>query len=185
VLYQRAIDQQESDTIINIPLRTNEYRYILGVLYLDSGSLDSATAILREAAENDIGLFMAHVHLAEIHEKRGEAEEAIRERQAAIASNPDEASLYFEAGLALLRVRRLDEALEMMLSARRINPRDPQSPFAAAVLQLSLGQQAQARESLEHFLTVAPTYMGTQIERARQQLDALKAQNPAPESGSP
>lgn len=179
VLYQRALDHQESDTIIHIPLRTNEYRYILGVLHLNAGSLDSATALFRETAENDMGLFMAHVHLAEVHEALGELEASINERKLAIASNPDESTLYYEAGVALMKSNLLDEALEMMLTSRRMNPRDPQSPFAAAVLQLSLDQTREARESLEHFLRVAPTYLAPQIERARAQLAALDAQTPA------
>jgi tetratricopeptide (TPR) repeat protein len=180
VLYQRAVDQQESDTIVHIPLRTNEYRYILAVLHRDAGAVDSAITLFQQAAENDIGLFMAHVHLAEIYESQGKLEEAIRERQAAIAANPDEASLYYEAGTSLLKVNRLEEALEMMTSARRSNPREPQSPFAAAVIQLSLGHNAEARESLEHFIAIAPTYMSAQVDRARQQLAALTAQDPAP-----
>lgn len=184
VLYQRAVDHQESDTIIHIPLRTNEYRYILGVLHLNAGSLDTAATLFREAAENDIGLFMAHVRLAEIHEALGDLDASINERKLAIASNPDEGSLYYEAGVALIKANLLDEALEMMTTARQTNPRDPQSPFAAAVIQLSLGKTDEARESLVHFLRIAPSYLAPQIDRARQQLGALNAQNPAPEAAT-
>ena len=181
VLYLRAVDQQESDTIVHIPLRTNEYRYILGVLHMSAGLLDSAAAIFRESAENDIGLFMAHVHLAEIHEAMGDLEAAINERKLAIASNPDESTLYYEAGVALMKANLLDEALEMMMTARQINPRDAQSPFAAAVIQLSLGQADGARESLVHFLRIAPSYLAPQIDRARQQLGVLNSQAPSPQ----
>ena len=180
VLYQRAVDQQEADTIIHIPLRTNDYRYILAVLHRDAGAVDSATALFQQVAENDIGHFMAHVHLAEIYASQGREEESLRERQAAIAANPEEGTLYYEAGVALMKANRLEEALDMMMAARRVNSREPQSPYAAAVIQLSLGQNAEARESLEHFIAVAPAYMSAQIDRARQQLVALTAQDPAP-----
>jgi tetratricopeptide (TPR) repeat protein len=180
VLYQRAVDHQQSDTIVHIPLRTNEYRYILGVLHRNAGSTDSAVSLFQAAAENDIGLFMAHVRLAEIYESVGDLDAAIRERRLAIASNPDEATLYYEAGVVLMKANLLDEALEMMVTASETNPRDPQSPFAAAVIQLSLGKAAEARESLVHFLRIAPSYLAPQIDRARQQLGALNAQSRAP-----
>lgn len=179
VLYNRSIEQEEADSIIQVPLRTNEYRYILGVFHQNAGAIDSALVLLRSAAENDIGLFMAHVRLAELYEAKQMVAEAIAERELAIAANPDDATLYYEAGVTLVRANRLEPALEMMTAARKANPREPWAPFAVGVLQLSMQRFAEARESLEYFLAIAPPYMSVQIERARQELAVLQAQNPA------
>jgi tetratricopeptide (TPR) repeat protein len=179
VLYQRALEEQDADSIIYVPLRTNEYRYILGVFHLNQGAIDSAIALFRTVAENDIGLFMAHVHLANIYEAKAMLDEAVAERQAAIAANPDDATLYYEAGVTLVRAGQNQEALEMMLAARQANPREPWAPFAVGILELSMRKYVEAEASLEGFLAIAPAYMTTQIERAREELATLKTRTPS------
>lgn len=173
LLLDRSLDVERKDSLLHVPLQTNEYRYLMAVLHHEAGRLDEATSLFREALEHDLGLYMAHVRLAQIHETTGDLEEAVAERRRAIAAHPDDPSLLFDLGLTLVKQRRLDEGARALAKASEMNPRDARPLYVLALVQIELGRTSKARVSLERFLELAPSRYGGQITDAKIRLAAL------------
>lgn len=76
-LLDRSVGVERRDSLVYVPLRTNEYRYVLAVLKQRAGDDAGATQLFREALENDRGLYMAHVQLARLAEKAGDLDGAL------------------------------------------------------------------------------------------------------------
>jgi tetratricopeptide (TPR) repeat protein len=70
--FNRAVKQGQRDEIVHVPLRDNEYRFMLAALHHVAGHADSAIFLYQSAIEHDLGLVMAHTYLAGIHETAGE-----------------------------------------------------------------------------------------------------------------
>ncbi len=67
-LLNRFEQAEKSDSLIRIPLETNDYRYILACLKQRAGKLQEAADLFRSALEHDAGLYMAHTRLAQLYE---------------------------------------------------------------------------------------------------------------------
>ncbi len=170
VLLTRAQEREAGDSLTHIPLRTNEYRYVLAYLDHRAGNLPGAARLYSEAVEADIGLYMGHVQLAAIHEAQGRVPEAITERRAAINANPDDATLVRDLGLTLGKAGRLEEALVPLNEAAERLPRDPTAQLYLGLVHFDLQHHAEARAALERFLALAPARMERQITLARAKL---------------
>jgi tetratricopeptide (TPR) repeat protein len=64
---ERKEELEEKD-LVRIPLQINEFRYFVAAFTHAAGRTAEAVGLYREAAENDLGLYMAHVRLATIFE---------------------------------------------------------------------------------------------------------------------
>ena len=173
VLLTRAEEREAGDSLTHIPLRTNEYRYVLAYLNHRGGNLSVATRLYREAVESDIGLYMAHVQLAAIHEAQGRVPEAIAERRLAINANPDDPTLVRDLGFTLGKAGRLEEALVPLGEAAERLPRDPTAQLYLGLVQFDLQHPAEARAALERFLALAPARMDRQVALAKAKLAEL------------
>ncbi len=119
---------------------------------------------------------MAHVQIARIFEARGQWLKAADECRRAIAINPDDPSLLYDLGVTLGRGNRLQEAEEVLLQARKANPRDPRVPYVLGLVQISLHKNAEARESFQQFIAMAPSRYKNQTEDAHRRLAAIQEQ---------
>jgi tetratricopeptide (TPR) repeat protein len=173
ILLTRAEEKEAGDSLTHIPLRTNEYRYMLAYLSHRASDLGQAMRLYREAAEADIGLYMAHVRLASIHEVQGRVADAIAERRLAINGNPDDATLVRDLGLALGKANRLEEALAPLEEAAERMPRDPLSQFYLGLVHFDLKHHAESRAALERFLALAPSRLEAQVSLAKAKLAEL------------
>ena len=151
--------------------------YVLGVLQQRAGQLDLAVGSFREALGLDLGLWMAHVRLARIHDERGEWAEAIGERQLAIASDPDDPSLLLDLGVTLLHAGRPADAAEPLARAAVGLPRNFRVPYFQGLVATELGRPAEARAAFGRFLALVPSRYRTEIDEVRGRLRALP---PAP-----
>lgn len=174
VLMGREQEEEEEDRILHLPLRTNEFRYILAVVRHRSGQLADAAGLYREALGHDVGLYMANVQLARLHEAQGLWVEAIRERQHAINANPEDGSLVYDLGITLARAGRWSDAAATLAQAAVMNPRDARVPYYRGIIASRLGFPVEARIHLEHFLAIAPSRYADQMADARRRIDALR-----------
>jgi tetratricopeptide (TPR) repeat protein len=176
MLLDRWLDTENKykDSTLRVPLRTNEFRYVLAVMQERAGHFNDAVALFREALENDIGLYAAHVHLAAIAEAHGQWDAAISERRNAVNANPDDASLIFDLGLTLAKAGRFAEAEEAFAQAIDANPRDARAAYYLGIVDQQLGKADAARSALTRFVAVAPSRYDRQIKDARQRLAALR-----------
>ena len=156
--------------------QTNDFRYMMGMLYFLDGKLDHATAVFKRTLEFDVGLYQAHVQLARIHEARGSWEEAVAERRLAVATNPDDHTLLIDLGATLLKMNRLEESMDILEQAAELGPRDPRAPYTLALAAIQSKDYPAARAALNRFLSLAPSSDSYQIGEARRRLAELPAQ---------
>ncbi|HEU4828897.1 MAG TPA: tetratricopeptide repeat protein [Gemmatimonadales bacterium] len=165
-----AEDEEDAEII---PLVANEVRYVMAVVEMRSGRTVAATRHFQEVLTNDLGMYMAHVRLAEIHEKNGAWRSAIAERQRALDTSPDDPSLVYDLGVTLARAGLLHQADTTLTRALELNVRNPRIPRMAGLVRHQLGDVARAREAYERFLAIAPSSFGREIGEVKEKLATL------------
>ena len=173
-LLARSEGKERSDSLIRIPLRTNEYRYVLAYVKHRGGDPNGAIFLYRQALENDVGLYMAHVRLAEIYEGAQRWDQAAAHRQNAINANPDDPSLLLDLGRSLSARGDLPGGTEALTQAVAANPRDSRGWYYLGIVQQQLNKKEEARAAFSRFVALAPSRYVRQIEDAKQRLVALQ-----------
>jgi tetratricopeptide (TPR) repeat protein len=172
ILTGRAI-ALESDTTATggtVPLQSNDYRFILATMLYLSGRYDQAIPTFRRSLEFDLGLYVAHVQLARMHETLGELEDAIRERRRALDVQPDDPDLLIDLAGTLLKAGRTGEAREPLAEAARVNPRDARVPYLQGLVADALRDSAGALDAYARFLAIAPSRYAAQRQEVTQRL---------------
>lgn len=164
----------EKDSSDEIPLEANEYRYMLAMLNQKMGKTDDALRLYQQVLENDIGNYMAHVQMARIYEGIRRFDLALIERQRAVETNPEDASLLLDQGITMGRAGQFDQALEVLQQAVDMNPRDTRSLFWLGTAAYQLQKRDQARDAFTRFVAHAPSRYERQIATARQRLTELQ-----------
>lgn len=166
--------KQEEEDLVRVPLRTNEYRYFLASITHAGGNPDQALQLYRTTLENDLGLYMAHVQMANIFEVQRRYPEAIEERRRAVNANPDDPSLLTDLGVTIGKSGQFSEAEEVLKRAAEANPRDAKIPFWTGLCQAEQGKREEAKASLTRFIAMAPPRWEKQIAMAKQRLAGLQ-----------
>lgn len=169
-----AFEKKHEDDLVRIPLQTNEYRYFLASIHHAAGQTDMALELYRKSLETDLGLYMAHVQMANIYEGQRRYAEAIEERKRAVDANPDDASLIMDLGVTIGKSGKFAEAEEVLKQAAEANPRDARVPFWMGLCQSEQGKRDDAKASFTRFLVMAPTRWDKQIGLAKQRLAGLQ-----------
>ena len=173
VLLERSERKEHGDSTQRFVLHTSEYRYLIGFFEQRAGRSDTARALYQQAAEEDAGLFMAHVHLADLYEAAGVLGAAAAERMNAVNIAPDDGSLWLELGLTLYKSRRFDEAETALTQGRAVNPRDARLAYVLGLTELARDRTDAARAALSSAVALAPSRYSQLIADARQRLAAL------------
>jgi tetratricopeptide (TPR) repeat protein len=174
VLLDRSLKAEQADTLMPFQLGTNDYRYVLAVLHHLWGKPADAMRLYQEAIANDLGLYMAHVRLAQMYREYKMWDKAIEEARRAIETNPDDATAVLELGVILAEAGRAAEAEETLSQAAAANPRDPRPIYHLGVVRQQLAKHSEAREALARFVAVAPAARYVrEIADAKQRLAAL------------
>lgn len=173
-LVARGVKQEEAEQLIRVPLRTNEYRYILAVVHQRAADTAKAVELLQAAAEADLGLDMAHVRLAEIHRARQDVGGEMQERQRAVQSNPEDATLLLELAMLRYAVGEWEEAEGELQRATALSPRDPRAFYLLGVILQGQQRRAEARSMFEHAAAVAPKSQAAIAADARVRLAKLQ-----------
>jgi tetratricopeptide (TPR) repeat protein len=175
LLLQNSENRHSPDSLLYyIPIETNQYRYMLAVLYQRAGKLEDAVRYYREALENDIGLYMANARLASIAEANMNWPAAIKERRAAVNANPDDPSLLLDLGKALAGSGDWAGAEQTLKQAMDANPRDSRVPYYLGIVEQQLNKKEEARASFDRFIALAPSRYARQVENAKQRLATLR-----------
>ena len=172
-LLVRSRRREHSDSVQQFVLRTAEYLYVLGVMEQKAGRADTARALYEQAGEEDAGLFMAHVHLADMYEAQGVLGAAAAERASAVNIAPDDASLWLDLGLTLYKSGRLGEAETALTQGRNVNQRDARLAYVLGLTELALQRPDAARAALANAVALAPSRYTQLIADARQHLATL------------
>lgn len=173
VLLDRALEREKTDSLVRFSLlASNHYRYLLANMKQSAGLLKEATVLYEEALANDLGLYFAHVQLANIHEAMRRAGPALLERQRALEALPDDPGLLYELGQSQARARQFGAAAETLRRAMELNPYNARIPYTLGQVLRSAGDNAGAREAFERFLSIAPSRFDGQVTEVRELLAA-------------
>ena len=173
-LLNRALAHESNDSLITLPLRTNEFRFMLAAMHHVAGQHDSAIALYKESLAQDLGLVTAHTYLAGIYEDRQQPDSALLERRRAAESNPDDPVALFDYAGSLARVGRLAEAKPLAEQAIQLNDRYAAPYYLLARIADVANQPAEAKAHYQRFLATAPLRYVTQIEYAKKRLAEIQ-----------
>jgi len=174
VLYARSLQAERTDSLLPFPLETNDYRYILAVLNQSWGKSADAIRLFEEVLASDLGLYMAHVRMAQIYRAHKMWGQSIAEARRAIETNPNDPTSIRELGVILDEAGQAAEAATTLRQAANANPRDPRTLYHLGVVQHELAQPAEARETLGRFIAIAPVgRYEHELADAKQRLAAL------------
>ncbi len=179
--FQFLIDREQADVkkiqakgLLRVPLKTNEYRYFMAAFNAAAGNTNEAERLYRVALENDLGLYAAHVRLAEIYEVRKDLAKAVDERHNAVNANPDDLSLQMDLGVTLGRAGRFVEAEEALRTSTDGLPRNTVAWYWLGIAEQQLGKKAAARTAFERVVALAPSRMQALVAQAKQHLAVLQ-----------
>lgn len=168
-----AVKKAEEKEVVHFPIRTNEYRYFIGVFQQAGGHPADAAATYDDALEHDLSLYIAHVRLAEIYEAQKDFDRAIAERRNAVNANPDDASLEIDLGVTLGRAGKFAEAQAALKTATDALPRSVDAWFWLGIADEQLGQKDEARAAFQRVVKIAPSRMQPRVTQAEQHLGRL------------
>lgn len=154
LLRQLDAMQDSVPTSLELPLLANDVRYVVATLYRETGRTHLATPMLQEAATADMGMFMAHVRLADIHERNGAWNAAVVERRRAIESGPDISTLVYQLGATLARAGRLAEADSVLSQSEQMNPLNARIPRMLGMVRQARADTAGAIAAYTRFLAI-------------------------------
>jgi tetratricopeptide (TPR) repeat protein len=172
-LLDRSEKEEKNEKLKMIPLRTNEYRYVLGSIKLRGDDLNGAAQLFVDAAKADIGLYMAHVQLANVYEMAGRLPAALAERQRAVEANPDDRTSLIELAETQYKAKKLDEARKSLETVVASEPYNVRALYTLGVLEAELGDKAAARKRFEEFLKVVPARFKSEIDDVKKRISAL------------
>jgi tetratricopeptide (TPR) repeat protein len=132
-----------------------------------------AERLYRRAVEDNLGQYMAHVELANIYEAQNRVEDAVVERELALAADVGDASVELQAGLTYEYAGRPAQADTVLRQAVADNPRETRSYYVLGLVDQQLGKSADAKTYFSRFLALAPSRYTQMIADARRRIAAL------------
>lgn len=176
--FQRLVNQAQnvarSNRVIQFPLRTGEYEYLLATTLFRMGRAPDAVVHLRNALVADAGIYTAHGKLAEIAEAGEDWDDAVAERRAAVDANPDDSRLLVLLAATLLKAGRTADAEAPVRQAVAQAPRDFEAEYVLGVVDMHLGKNAEARAALTSAVALAPRRYDVLLADARKRLSELQ-----------
>jgi Tfp pilus assembly protein PilF len=152
----------------------NEFRYALAVILDKAGQQAEAIKLLQESVTNDLGLYMAHVRLAEMYEEQHRIKSALQERRRALEASPEDPALLYDMGEALYRAGELSDAYGFLEKAVQANPRSARALYMFGSVAQKLEQNKEAKEAYTRFIAMAPSRFQEQIVEAGHRLETMK-----------
>lgn len=115
-----------------------------GLFMLDQQRPAEAEAALLHAIELDPGFAGARINLAELYRASGQEDKSQATYAEAAATAPEDAGVRFGYGLALVRARQLDLAIEELRQAARLEPGNLRYTTTYAIALDSVGRTDEA-----------------------------------------
>lgn len=105
------------------PMAGAYYHFLLGQLYLQSGSTDQAASEYRQALEKDKTSALLHTHLAALYLKKGLPDKALQEAEEAIRSDPKSLPALLLLGGLYVSLNQREKAIQAYQTAVQIQPK--------------------------------------------------------------
>ncbi|WP_022963732.1 tetratricopeptide repeat protein [Halopseudomonas pelagia] len=181
--------QAEYEQVQNNLLERADAHFNLAMLYQLSGREDQVEGALREALVRDAAFFPAVVMQAQWQEQYLRLPKVgLTLLHKAVKAHPQEPSLHYALGLALVRQGNLADALPAFTQAQQLAPDNPDYTYVLAIALHDSGKPEQARQLLRKQLAADPanrqlrlalvSYLGATAAEAVLLMEQLREQNP-------
>ena len=140
-----------------------EARSALGTFYAHRGLAADAEAEYKTALRLEPQFAPAAINLADLYRQLGKDDDGNQVLQAAIQASPRDAGLHHALGLALVRAKRLNEALPELRQAAELEPERARYTYVYGVALNSAGWKDDAIEALQNNLVRHPNDRDTLI----------------------
>jgi tetratricopeptide (TPR) repeat protein len=175
--FQFLIDKLEEynkEKVLPVYLNPAELYYLIAFAYLRDGNLDEAEKTFKKVITENMGFYMAHYQISNICKMRGDYAGALKEINAAIIGNPNNAIFHFSKGVCLNTMRRDWEAIQEYKKAISLNPNYPKSYYTLAVVSESIGNKENAVKNYRSFIDKAPKSLIEFVEKAQLRTEELE-----------
>jgi tetratricopeptide (TPR) repeat protein len=143
--------------------------YKLGEAYWGLSQWDSAAGEYQAELANDPGNCHAHWRLGSvINQKGGDAQEALKELDEAVALCPNLTEAHADRGRALLTLGKSAEAVPELQAAIKADPMEPRNHFLLAKAYRATGQQQEAQAEMQTFSKLDEAARAATAERAQE-----------------
>jgi spermidine synthase len=149
-------------------LRAQAYLH-LGVIRLESNSLDRAAQALRESLSGEVKYAKAYNNLGVIHERLGRYREAMTQYLRALEIDPNHVSARMNLGNVHLAQLRYGEAVESYLLVQELRPDSELVHYNLGVAYFRQGELAKASKEWTRALQLKPDF-----PEARKSLDVVQ-----------
>jgi len=167
------VEKVQQEEIVRVPLEDNDYRFVLATIHRLAGHVDTAVSMYQESLEHDLGLVMAHTHLANIYEDANRPADALLERKRAAEIKHDDPVVLFDLAASLFNAGQLVDADEPLRQAIKADPRYSPPYYLLGRVTEELGLPEEARDHYKNYLARAPLSAGPLRADAEQRLGKL------------
>ncbi len=174
--FEKIIDEMESFNkrkILPVYLNPSDLYYLIGYAYLKQGKLIEAETAFQKVVENKFGYYMAHFQLSDIYQRQRNYSQALKELDAALFVEPNDALMHFNKGVFLAQLRKSGEAIEEYETAISLNPNLYEAIYNLAILQEHLGDNEEAVENFTKFIDVVPRSHQNYLQKAKEKVNTL------------
>lgn len=133
-----------------------EARSTLGAFYAQRGRIGEAEAEYNAALRLSPQYAVASINLADLYRQTGREADSERVLRKAIGLAPSDGGLHHALGLAMVRLKRLDEALPELRRATELDRNNARYAYVYGVALHSAGRKAEAINYLKESLTGHP-----------------------------
>jgi tetratricopeptide (TPR) repeat protein len=145
------------EQVLAVDPRRFDSLHLLGVYNIQTGQLEAAVALIRQAISVKADVADAHGNLASALNSLRRYGEALEASDQAIALNPDFAQAHGNRGQALHQLGRLPEALESYDRVVALTPTAP-AHYNRATMLRELGRLEEALASYDQAIALKPDY---------------------------
>ncbi len=168
------LEEYNKEKVLPIYLNPAELYYLIAFAYIKQGSIDEAEEMFKKVIMENMGFYMAHYQISNICKMRGDYAGALKELDAAIIGNPNDAIFHFSKGVCLNTMRRDWEAIQEYKKSISINPYYPKPYYTLAVVSESFENEEEAIKNYRIFIDKAPESLIEFIEKAQMKIDSLE-----------
>jgi VWFA-related protein len=130
--------------------------FLKGLVLFHRGDLNGAAAKFRDALRMDSEFYSAAFYLGACYAAGGKDREAAGAWQTSLITESNASFVYTLLGDALLRLRDMDQAIDVLTEARTLWPNDDQVTLRLGTALVMANKPAEAMKVLDPYLTAHP-----------------------------
>jgi len=131
--------------------------FLKGLVLFHRGDLNGAAAKFRDALRMDSEFYSAAFYLGACYAAGGKDREAAGAWQTSLITESNASFVYTLLGDALLRLRDMDQAIDVLTEARTLWPNDDQVTLRLGTALVMANKPAEAMKVLDPYLAAHPT----------------------------